>query len=362
MPADSLSSFALRLAEQLRHGGETFSEESTFTQTARELFAIQVERNSVLRSWCQARGVRPNPELSWRDIPAIPTNAFKEADVSCIPVPERTAEFHSSGTTTQSPSRHFHRPESLDLYAISVRAAFARRMGSAAGQRLLVSLTPPPAEAPHSSLVHMFQILGEQSRPGRTTYFGKATPSGWTIDHRRLEEFLRTLTGPILLAGTAFNYVNWLDTQPGPPIRLPTGSIILETGGYKGRSRELPRADLVDLLTKHLMVPAASILTEYGMSELSSQAYSDEAAATEAAPHLRFPPWVRTRVISPETGREVPAGQVGILQIFDLANVWSTLALQTADLARAQSGLFQLLGRASRSEPRGCSLLSLEIS
>ena len=81
---------------------------------------------------------------------------------------------------------------------------------------------------------------------------------------------------------------------------------------------------------------------------------------SDDTPQLRFPPWVRTRVVSPETGREVPSGTVGILQIFDLANVWSTLALQTADLARSRGREFQLLGRASRSEPRGCSLMSLE--
>lgn len=303
MPADSLPSFALRLAEQLRRGGDAFWEESRFAQAARELFTLQVEQNSVLRSWCQARGVRPNPDLVWRDIPAIPTNAFKEADVSCIPVPERTAEFHSSGTTTQNPSRHFHRPESLDLYATSVRAAFARRLGPASGTLRLISLTPSPKEAPHSSLVHMFQILGEHSACGRTTYFGEVTPSGWSVDDLRLEEFLRTQTGPILLGGTAFNYVNWLDHRPGPPIRLPAGSVILETGGYKGRSRELPRPELIQLLTENLGVPEASILTEYGMSELSSQAYSVETAAAEGVPKLRFPPWVRTRVISPETGQ-----------------------------------------------------------
>lgn len=360
MPADTLFSFASQFAEHLRQGGDVFMEESRFADAARDLFQLQFDRNSVLRSWCQARGIQPNPNLRWRDIPAIPTQAFKEEEISCIPILERTAEFHSSGTTAQRPSRHFHRPESLDLYALSVRAAFVRRMGPAAGSLRLVSLTPPPGDAPHSSLVHMFQILGEQSIPGRTTYFGIATDSGWIVDDLHLEQVLKSQTEPILLGGTAFNYVNWLDARPGPPIRLPAGSLVLETGGYKGRSRELPRPELVRLLTAHLGVPESSILTEYGMSELSSQAYSSETNGVESMPPLRFPPWVRLRVISPETGREVPEGEIGILQIFDLANVWSTLALQTADLARAHGWEFQLLGRANRSEPRGCSLLSLD--
>ena len=362
MSADVISSFALRLAEQLRRGGESFSEDSVFGNAARELFAIQFHHNPVLRTWCQARGVHPESILDWRDIPALPTDAFKEEAVSCIPVTDRTAQFHSSGTTTQQPSRHFHRPESLDLYADSVQAAFALRLGPHSRTFRLVCLTPPPNQVPHSSLVHMFQILGRQSRYRETTYFGNVTSSGWTVDHVRLEEFLHGQSEPILLGGTAFNYVNWLDVQPTHPVHLPSGSVVLETGGYKGRSRELPRPELIRLLTAHLGVRQSSILTEYGMSELSSQAYSIENAASvsDDTPQLRFPPWVRTRVVSPETGREVPSGTVGILQIFDLANVWSTLALQTADLARSRGREFQLLGRASRSEPRGCSLMSLE--
>ncbi len=362
MPADVISSFALRLAEQLRLGGEAFFEDSVFANAARELFEIQFHLNPVLRSWCQARGVQPDPHLSWRDIPAIPTDAFKEEAVSCIPVTERTAQFHSSGTTSQRPSRHFHRPESLDLYADSVQSAFARRLGPQSRSLRLVSLTPPPGQAPHSSLVHMLQTLGHRSRPGATVYLGESSPSGWTVDQARLEEFLQGLSEPIILAGTAFNFVNWLEAQPTQRRHLPAGSVVLETGGYKGRSRELPRPELMRLLTAFLRVPQDSILTEYGMSELSSQAYSVAASDPEVSPQLQFPPWVRTRVVSPETGQEVSPGSVGILQIFDLANVWSTLALQTADLARSNGREFQLLGRASRAEPRGCSLMSLENS
>lgn len=360
MPSDALLSFALRVAEQLRLGGEAFSEESVFASAARDLFAIQFDRNPVLRSWCLARGVEPELHLSWRNIPTIPTDAFKEEDVSCIPIIERTAQFHSSGTTAQRPSRHFHRPESLDLYAKSVESAFSRRLGPESRHLRVVSLTPPPSQVPNSSLVHMFEILGRQSSPRETIYCGDNSPSGWSMDPVRLEEFLRDQSEPILLAGTAFNYVNWLDALPLRPCHLPAGSVVLETGGYKGRSRELPRPELIRMLTGHLGVPRDSIVTEYGMSELSSQAYSVGSAESNDAPQLRFPPWVRTRVVSPETGREVPTGAIGILQIFDLANVWSTLALQTADLARSNGQEIQLLGRARQSEPRGCSLMSLE--
>ena len=105
-----------------------------------------------------------------------------------------------------------------------------------------------------------------------------------------------------------------------------------------------------------------AILREYGMSELGSQAYAPDSAAPPPADGagevFRFPPWARALVISPETGREVADGGTGLVRVFDLANVWSALAVQTEDLAIRRGGGFELLGRAPRSEPRGCSLMA----
>lgn len=137
----------------------------------------------------------------------------------------------------------------------------------------------------------------------------------------------------------------------------------METGGYKGRSRELAPAELHAELRRRLGIAPERMVTEYGMSELSSQAYGrscGQPAPESGNLEYRFPPWVRVRVISPETGKEVGEGEVGILGVVDLANVWSVLGVQTGDLAVRQGRGFQLLGRAQQSEPRGCSLLSVE--
>jgi hypothetical protein len=132
----------------------------------------------------------------------------------------------------------------------------------------------------------------------------------------------------------------------------------METGGYKGRSREVPKARLRAMITRLLGVPDPNIVAEYGMSELSSQAY-DRVAADELQPSgfFAFPPWARARIISVETGAEVESGRRGLLRVFDLANIWSVMAVQTEDLAVGYPHGFDLLGRAERAAPRGCSLL-----
>lgn len=163
---------------------------------------------------------------------------------------------------------------------------------------------------------------------------------------------------PALVLSTAFMLVPLLDAleQRGTRLHLPTGSSVMETGGYKGRSRLLAPADLHRLITQYLGVPAARIVGEYGMAELSSQAYD---CGAEPGRVFHFPPWARARVISPETGAEVAEGETGLIQICDLANVYSYLAVRTEDLGTRCGGGFALRGRAPQASARGCSLLAV---
>ena len=147
----------------------------------------------------------------------------------------------------------------------------------------------------------------------------------------------------------------------------------METGGYKGRSRSLPKAELHALITQQLGVSSSHIICEYGMSELSSQAYdhvagdggrvtSDGKLSRHMSPatrHFHFPPWARVQIISPETGCEVADGETGLIRVFELANVFSVLAIQTEDLGVRRGDGFELLGRAALAEPRGCSLMAV---
>ena len=166
---------------------------------------------------------------------------------------------------------------------------------------------------------------------------------------------------PVTLLGTAFSFIHLLDFIVGKNLhfKLPPGSRVLETGGYKGRSRELPKTELHALVTERLGIPPSHIICEYGMSELSSQAY-DRTAGVPTIPQsrFRFPPWARVQIISPETGREVGEGETGLIRVFDLANVWSVMAIQTEDLGVRRGDGFELMSRAKAVEPRGCSLMT----
>jgi hypothetical protein len=208
----------------------------------------------------------------------------------------------------------------------------------------------------------MFEFIRREHGDARSAFLGRTDAAGgWQVAAPDAWAALRAAAddhAPVVLLGAAFSFVHLLEgREPGArALRLPAGSFALETGGYKGRSRALPRAELHAALAEALGLPAGAIRTEYGMCELSSQAYDWFAAEPPAAPRVfRFPPWARAVVVSPETGREVGEGESGLLRVYDLANVRSVLAIQTEDLARRRGGGFEWLGRAA--EARGCSLL-----
>ena len=188
-------------------------------------------------------------------------------------------------------------------------------------------------------------------------FAGTNNPHGWEVNADTAQ---RACVGaitdnkPLLIMGPAFSFVQWLDKM-NAPVTLPAGSRVMETGGYKGHSQELPKSELHALISKNLGVDPDHIVSEYGMCELGSQAY-DRIAGQAGAPAFVFPAWVRTRIISPESQTEVGEGEIGILQVFDLANIRSVLAIQTGDMAVRCGDGFELIGRATASEPRGCSL------
>jgi len=375
-----LSDFAARLRQLISVGEdartlatlETPGSEERFNLLALELFVLQFEANPAYQALCRARGRNPGSVEHWTQIPAVPTAAFKELELSSIPAAERTAVFHSSGTTEQIPSRHFHGAASLAVYETSLTRWFDRHLGA---DGPLHFLTPGRSAAPHSSLIYMFETLRQRRSLPASVFLGNVASDGsWVLDFAAVLAELRSASGegrPLTLLGTAFSFVHLLDYLAEHQLRftLPAGSRVMETGGYKNRSRILLKADLHGLITEKLGIPATHIICEYGMSELSSQAYavaSDEWRVTgenmpDGSPALpfHFPPWARVQIVSPETGREVAEGQTGIIRVFDLANVFSVAAVQTEDLGIRRGTGFELVGRAEKAEPRGCSLMAL---
>jgi hypothetical protein len=352
----SPSSSQLRSFMSQSLAAENPAAEEEFNRQALALFAWQREAVPIYRALCERRNAGLKSIQNWRQIPTLPTSAFKDYEVSSIPASERICVFHSSGTTGQRPSRHFHNSESLAVYEASLLPWFLRQFfATQSAPMKLLFLTPETA--PHSSLVHMFTTVRRYFGTADSAFTGRVDADGaWSLD---LEQTLAAVcealgeNRPLGLLGTAFSFVHLLDhlQSAGKRFALPKGSRVMETGGYKGRSRTVPKTQLRQMMAKFLGVPPLHVLAEYGMSELSSQAYDRSDGV------FHFPPWARACVISPETGAESGEGETGLLRVFDLANIGSVMAVQTEDLAVRRGDGFELLGRAASAEPRGCSLL-----
>jgi len=323
-------------------------DEPTWERLAHELFAWQFARVPAYRRLCHAHEMTPQRLNSWHDIPAVPQQLFKREKLFSHGSVRPSAIYETSGTTTGQPGRQ-HLLQT-DIYrALSVEGA--RRVGLFEGNPHLHFLTPSPRETPSSSLSAMFGFWQKAAR--------QTGPCFWLRkDKFEFAQLRETLIAQIkvrrriAVCGTAFSFVHLLDAWADlPSLRLPRGSWLLETGGFKGRSREISKSELYAQLSQLFSVPDNSIWNEYGMSELSSQAYARGTSGLH-----EVPPWVRILIINPATRREVRVGQRGLVRWIDLANVDSVMALQTLEVAERTSQGFRLIGRLPKTEPRGCSL------
>jgi hypothetical protein len=333
-------------------------DDARFNALARDLFAFQFERCAPYRRFCETRGATPASVAAWSEIPAVPTGAFKEVALRSFPAEREVHVFRSSGTATEK--RGALHLDTLALYEASLLPSFRRGVlpDLAAGARARIRvLAPPPSEAPDSSLSHMFGCA--------VAAFGDDASGfdvrGGALQTEAIVAALESATREgvaVALCGTAFAFVHLLDALAERRLRLalPPGSRAMETGGFKGRSRELPRDALYAAIEAALGIPSARIVNQYGMCELGSQFY-DSVLAAPAAPRCKLaPPWTRVRVVDPETGDDARAGEAGVLHVYDLANTGSLLAIQTADLGRTIGDGFEVLGREPGAEARGCSI------
>jgi hypothetical protein len=277
----------------------------------------------------------------WRDIPAVPQDAFKHATLTTFPVSECTATFRTSGTTGRGRGEHHFCGTAL--YDLSIIGAW-RELNIPEIRR--VSLIPPPEIAPHSSLSHMMGVLGALDESQEFCVDSAGAP-----DYAKLHDIVGTYQEPLMLLGTALTFHSLLEEGENQSLHLPTGSYLWETGGYKALRVELSPGQLYSKLSCIFEVPQERIINEYGMTELSSQFYR----IGPGTPH-RAARWLRARVIDPETGRDAGEGEIGFLRLYDLANVGSVLAVETQDLAIRKGENFVLTGRDPSALPRGCSL------
>lgn len=315
-----------------------------FEKTALAVFRYQAAHNALYRRYLELLGRNPESVRTLTDIPFLPVSFFKNyALQSGMWTPQ--TEFTSSGTTGQVPSRHLVRE--LDFYLQNTRKGFAPFYGEPADWCFL-ALLPAYLERSGSSLVAMADFFIRQSRYPQSGFF--------LNDLATLKQVLtdcQTRSIPTILLGVSFALLDFAEQFP---MDL-SGITVMETGGMKGRRRELTRSELHETLGKAFQVER--IHSEYGMTELFSQAYGHSTLPEE--PTVRFSPAPTLRVLAMEINDPfcaVGPGRTGVLNLIDLANIDTCSFIATEDLGKVYAdGRFEVLGRLDAAELRGCNLM-----
>jgi hypothetical protein len=336
------------------HRGGRALDDAEFDDLALRLFAYQLRYNAPYARFCASFGIseRALPQ-TWQDIPAVPTQAYKEATLTTFDPAHALIAFTTSGTTARIGGRHYM--ETRTLYDASLLAAFDHFILPDRAHLRYLNFVPNPGDRPESSLGYMMARVSADRGDEQT---------GWYLrgDEVFVDAFIADANAAIkdnaavCIAGTAFAFVQLCDALAGRKVRFvfPAGSRVMETGGFKGRSRVVKRDDLYAGIGATLGISQDQIVAEYGMTELSSQWYDRAAGAAEHRVKAS-PPWLRARIVG-ANGTALPRGVVGAIVHVDLANRSSCLAVQTEDLGADVDGGIVLFGREQGAALRGCSL------
>jgi hypothetical protein len=309
-----------------------------FEQLALELFQLQASENQLYRSFIRALKIDPEKINNVASIPFLPVSFFKNHDV----VTGKFAPdviFESSGTTQTGNSRHI--VKSAALYRNSFIKAFELFYGSPETW-CIIGLLPSYLERKNSSLVMMVNDLVELSHHPRSGFY--------LYEHHKLADVLRTneaMGQKTLLIGVTFALLDFAEY-----FRFPLKhTTVMETGGMKGRRKEITRHEVHDLLK--VAWKLGSIHAEYGMTELLSQAYSSGDGL------FKCPPWMKIILRDEDDPLTVRLTNTsGLINVIDLANIHSCAFIATDDIGKLRTdGSFEVIGRMDSSDVRGCSLM-----
>jgi hypothetical protein len=308
-----------------------------FNDRALQLFNWQYQQNPVYKKWCDLTIRDATVIKTIEQIPALPVGFFKTHTIQTGSF-ELTDFFESSGTTQTTNSKHWVRD--LNLYRQSFKLAFELFYGKAKDW-CIIGLLPAYLERQHSSLVMMVDELIKDS--------GQTESGFYLYEHEKLSNTLKQLESQeqkTLLIGVTFGLLDFAESYP-QELKYTT---VMETGGMKGRRREMTRLEVHDQLTKQLGVE--KIHSEYGMTELLSQAYSKGDGI------FICPPWMKVLVRDEEDPLTVRTKGRGVINIIDLANADSAAFIATDDVGMIyEDGSFEVFGRLDNSDIRGCSLM-----
>lgn len=303
-----------------------------------ELFRYQAEHNPVYKEYIRLLKVAPFQVKKVEEIPFLPISTFKTHKVKTGEFTPQSV-FTSSGTTGMSSSRH----EVADVlhYENIFFEGFKKVYGKVSGYCVL-ALLPSYLERSGSSLIHMADSFIKASKDPDSAFYLNEWDKLYEVIQKKIESGKKTL-----LLGVSFALLDFAERYQLPANDL----VIMETGGMKGRRKEMVRSELHDILTTRLGVKA--IHSEYGMTELMSQAYS------KGEGRFHTPPWMRVmirQVDDPFTQARV--GKTGGINIIDLGNVDSCAFIETQDLGRLHGeASFEVMGRFDNADIRGCNLM-----
>lgn len=345
--------------------------QDSFVGLALDIARFQAQASEGFRRLVTARGGSLD---ALDDIPPVPSEAFRLARVATFPEGHERACFYTSGTTGDARGAHvFRRTDTYEQLSIAYgRQALVSPHRSA----IVLALAPRLDEPPSSSLGYMMarfmEALDGEPLGELETRCDSRSPARWLLHEggvnlAGLDQAVRIAARshrPILLLATAFALVRLLDDLGDARLPLPPGSCVMQTGGFKGRTREVPMEELRAGVTRAFQLGERRVIGEYGMTELTSQLYEGTlregalfARHPDAEPGIYFePPWLRVTPVDPVSLQPVADGEVGLARFVDLGNVDSAISVVTQDLVRRELGGVRLLGRQPGAPPRGCSL------
>ncbi len=309
----------------------------SFNALAMEVFAFQHQQNGVYRAYADALGINPATVQHMDQVPFLPIRFFKSHEVKTTEF-EPELVFESSGTTGMINSRHL--VKSAALYEQSFTKGFEATYGPVSDW-CIIGLLPSYIERSNSSLVYMTDKLIQRSGHPQSGFYLEG--------YEKLFTTLATLESQqqkTLVIGVTFALLDFAE-QYQLPLRYTT---LMETGGMKGRRKEMVRAE-VHAILQHSFGQAA-IHSEYGMTELLSQAYSKGEGL------FHCPPWMKVLVRDEEDPLQLKTSGSGVINIIDLANIYSCAFIATDDVGKLYpDGSFEVLGRMDGSDMRGCGLM-----
>jgi hypothetical protein len=313
------------------------TKKNNFEKTSLEIFRTQSKNNLVYKKYVEELKVDKSQINSLTKIPFLPVSLFKTQKIKTTDFKENTF-FESSGTTETINSRHFIKD--ISLYKKSFVEGFKRFYGEPE-QWCIIGLLPSYLERKNSSLVFMVDELIKKSGHPKSNFY--------LHDFEKLSAELKQLESAkqkTLLIGVTYALLDFAERYP----MTLSNTVVMETGGMKGKRKEITRQEVYDFLKKQFNL--SSIHSEYGMTELLSQAYSKNNGVFEC------PPWMKVLVRNEDDPFDISFTGSGIINIIDLANIYSCSFIATDDAGKVlEDGSFEISGRTDGSDLRGCNLL-----